>query len=294
VSRSVTRGGSQSTKYLLGSGVAAGVLFLSGCGETADRYNVSNLGVPERDATAQAPGMWDLWLWSWVAAMAVGIIVWGLMFYAVIRYRRRSDNDIPVQTRYNLPLEFFYIVAPVVMCVVFFKWTLEVQDDVLRMDPEPDHTMTIVGQKWSFTFNHNEEAAVDGQTVYEVGTTGTAPTLYLPVDETTEFQLYSPDVIHSFWIPAFMMKLDIVPGRDNKFQVTPTKLGTYDGKCAELCGVYHSRMLFKVKVVSREEYDAYLRKLEAQGNVSEDGPVLGGELIGTVIGKESAEEEDGE
>ena len=89
-----------------------------------------------------------------------------------------------------------------------------------------------------------------------------------------QFNLYSPDVIHSFGIPGFLMKMDVVPGRFNHYQVTPDTIGEYRGKCYELCGDYHSRMLFNVSVVSAEDYDAYLQDLQEQGFESET-PVLG-------------------
>ena len=86
-------------------------------------------------------------------------------------------------------------------------------------------------------------------------------------------QLHSPDVIHSFWVPAFLFKMDVIPGRDNHFRFTPTREGKFEGRCAELCGVYHSRMLFNVEVVSADEYADYLKKLQDDGNI---GPALGG------------------
>ena len=100
----------------------------------------------------------------------------------------------------------------------------------------------------------------------------------LPVDKTVEFKLHSPDVIHDFGVPGFLERMDVIPGpvsQDNHFQVTPTVIGDYRGKCYELCGVYHSRMLFNVKVVSEADFQAYLQQLQAQGNVS-DQPLLGG------------------
>ena len=87
------------------------------------------------------------------------------------------------------------------------------------------------------------------------------PTLVLPVDKTVTFKLHSPDVIHDFGVPGFLEKMDVIPGPkadDNQFSVTPTVEGTYRGKCYELCGVYHSRMLFNVKIVSEADYEAYL------------------------------------
>ncbi|MEI2775284.1 MAG: hypothetical protein V9G19_04790 [Tetrasphaera sp.] len=88
----------------------------------------------------------------------------------------------------------------------------------------------------------------------------------MPVNKRVEFQLTANDVIHSFWVPVFLQKLDMIPGRVNSFQVVPTRTGTFAGKCAELCGAYHSRMLFNLKVVTQAEYDQHIADLKAQGN----------------------------
>jgi cytochrome c oxidase subunit 2 len=178
------------------------------------------------------------------------------------------------------------------MVLVFFFFTVQTQNDVLASaseSGEADHEINVVGQQWSWTFNYLEEDAVDGQDVYTVGTTAEIPTLVLPVDESVNVNLSSPDVIHSFWVPAFLFKMDVVPGRDNSFSFTPTREGTFVGKCAELCGVYHSRMLFNVEVVSAEEYDQYLQDLEEAGNV---GRPAGGEDATTQSGREDQVQDD--
>jgi cytochrome c oxidase subunit 2 len=247
---------------------------LTACSEK-DRHEWANLAMPD-PATEQAHHTFLLWRWAWVAALATGAVVWGLIFYASWRFRRRSDDEIPIQTRYNLPLEIFYTIAPIIMVIVFFAHTVKVQDTVLDDTVEPDHTIEVVGQQWSWTFNYTDEDAVGGQNVYTSGTATTIPTLYLPVGETTRFNLHSPDVIHDFGIPGFLMKMDVIPGRVNHYAITPTTIGDYRGKCYELCGVYHSRMLFNVRVVSKADYEQYLKDQIAAGYVS-DEPLKGGE-----------------
>jgi cytochrome c oxidase subunit 2 len=285
--------------------LGATMLVLTGCGGDAwDRDQWANLAMPDR-ASAQGPYTYELWKWAWVAAMLTGLIVWGLIFYAVVRFRRRSDDEVPRQTRYNLPLEVFYTIAPVLMCVVFFFHTVRVQDEMTNLDPEPDMTVEVMGQQWTWTFNHgvgeqdptaigdvNDEGEPDyayESYVYASGTGREIPTLVLPVDQTIQFNLHSPDVIHSFGVPAFLTKLDVIPGRVNKLQVTPTVEGTYAGKCYELCGVSHSRMLFNVEVVSQEDYDAYLEELAAAGQEA-DAPVLGGSYVNDQAGLEDDSE----
>ena len=279
------------------------MLVLAGCSE-ADTHQIKNLAMPDR-ATAQGPYTYELWKWAWVAAMVTGVIVWGLIFYAVVKFRRRSDDEVPRQTRYNLPLEVFYTIAPVLMCVVFFFHTVRVQDEVIKIEPEPDLTVEVMGQQWSWTFNYGvgeqDPTATAGEDengepdfayddyVYFSGTGRDIPTLYLPVDQTIQFNLHSPDVIHDFGVPSFLVKMDVIPGRVNKLQVTPTVEGTYAGKCYELCGVSHSRMLFNVEVVSQAEYDAYLAELAEAGNTA-DSPLLGGSYVRDQVGLEDDSE----
>ncbi|HEX6249772.1 MAG TPA: cytochrome c oxidase subunit II [Nocardioidaceae bacterium] len=270
--------------------VPLGLMALGAC-SAEDQDQIGRLAMPEI-ATDRGGFIDTLWRYGWLAAMIVGVLVWGLMFYAAFKFRRRSDDEIPVQTRYNLPIEVLYTIVPVIIVIVFFFFTVQTQNDVLAEASEggeTDHTIKVVGQKWSWTFNYMEEDAVGGETVYTAGTPAELPTLVLPVDETVTVELSSPDVIHSFWVPSFLMKMDVIPGRDNSFQFTPTREGTYAGKCAELCGTYHSRMLFNVEVVDRETYDDHLRDLEEQGNV---GVVLGGEDANTQAGREDAVHDD--
>ncbi|RNL80372.1 cytochrome c oxidase subunit II [Nocardioides marmorisolisilvae] len=250
-------------------------------------------------ATKEAQGMFDLWLWSWLAAIITGVIVWGLIFYCVVRYRRRSESEIPVQTRYNLPIEIFYTVAPVMMVIVFFFFTVQTQDDVLHApkdltaaNAKADLNVTVVGQQWSWTFNYAKGSSVidglpaDKHALWESGTTANRPTLWLVKGQSVSFDLFSPDVIHSFWVPAFLFKMDVVPGRQaqNHFTLTPDRSGTFDGRCAELCGVYHSRMLFNVKVTDQASFDQHMQELKDKGNV---GMNLGGSQVTTVAGLKS-------
>ena len=136
--------------------------------------------------------------------------------------------------------------------------------------------MNVVGYRWSWTFNY-----VDAQT-YDVGSPAQLPTLWLPVKSTVQFQLTSPDVIHDFWVPAFLEKRDIIPGKMNVYDLTLTREGTFRGKCAELCGTYHSRMLFNVKVVSQADFDAHMQLLKDLGQTGQ----INGKVLTNVTGKQ--------
>ncbi len=269
------------------------LLFLSGCSVDEDS-DVNRLAMPV-PASEEAQHTFDLWAWAWLAAMIVGVIVWGLMFYVAVKYRRRGEAEIPIQTRYNLPIEIFYTVAPVMMVIVFFFFTVDTQDKVLHgsgdlatANSEAPVNVTIVGQKWSWTFNYTKGSDVIGsdKALWEAGTPNQIPTLWLVEGQKVSFDLYSPDVIHSFWVPNFLFKMDVVPGREssNHFILTPDRAGTYDGRCAELCGTYHSRMLFNVKVTDQASFDAHMQDLRDQENIGPNIPGIEDSQIAGLFG----------
>jgi cytochrome c oxidase subunit 2 len=264
----MTRTSGAGKKALLGLGVVAGVALLSGC--TANEAFFFDLPEP---ATAEAPIIQNLWNGSWIAAWGVGIVTWGLMIWAIVAYRRRRINEVPEQTKYNVPIEMLYTIVPLIMILGLFWFTAKDQSEILTMSDDQSQTVNVVGFRWSWAFNYLDED------VYSLGMPSDSqmisqdpaiaelqmPVLVLPVDEKVRFELTSPDVIHSFWVPSFLFKMDIIPGKTNAFELTPDKIGTFAGKCAELCGTYHSQMLFNVKVVDRAEFNTYMAELRAKG-----------------------------
>ena len=262
------------------AGLAA--MTLSGCSQaTVEQWG--RWGLPEA-ASDRAPYIGDLWNGAWIASMIIGVFVWGLMGWVLLRYRRKSDDHVPRQTRYNVPLEILYTLVPFLIIGVLFFFTVQSQNGVLAKETtRPVHTINVVAQKWSWTFNYMEaDNASVGAIVHEAGTLDRIADLYLPVNKPVRFNLQSSDVNHSFWIPEFYFKLDAIPGHPNSFDATPTKEGLYLGKCAELCGTYHAAMIFNVHVVSEAEFYAHLNELEAAGNTGEitvpsfvvNGPVI--------------------
>ncbi|WP_447925268.1 aa3-type cytochrome oxidase subunit II [Georgenia muralis] len=233
----------------------------------------------ERGLTDRTAGLIDLWNGSWVAALVVGVLVWGLTIWVVVAYRRRkNDPELPVQLRYHVPLELMYTVVPILMIGTLFFFSTRVTGEFQDTAAEPDLEIEVYGKQWSWDFNYlSEDVYASGGRIALTGEAGveeTLPTLYLPVDETVEFTLRSRDVAHSFWIPAFLYKLDILPGRVNTFQVTPQQEGTFSGKCAELCGEFHSEMLFNVAVVDRATFDDQMDQLRAAGQTGRLGEEL--------------------
>lgn len=271
----------------LAAAVVLAVL-LSACSPVADN-DIERLALPVAASDRSQP-VWDLWLGAWIAVLVVFVLVFGLIVYASVRYRRRSDDEVPTQVRYNLPLEALYTIAPVVVVAVFFFHTVTSQNEVLEEVENPDHTIQVVGSKWQWAFNYLDEQATQGEDVYDFGTPAQPAELWLPVGESVRFNLTSPDVIHSFWIPEFYFKMDVVPGRENSFDMTPTREGTFTGRCAELCGLYHSRMIFKVNVVSPEEYEAHLQDLVEIGQVGAPAGQKEADTVAGLRGEESGDE----
>lgn len=249
---------------------AAGVLSLAALALSGCAGRVQDGFLP-RSASENGEHVTALWNGAWIAALGVGVVVWGLILWCVVAYRRKKDDTaLPVQLRYNVPMEILYTVIPVFMIAVLFYYTARDEATLLDTSKKPDVVVNVVGKKWSWDFNYVNEQTFESGTQAELtgqpGAEKTLPTLYLPVNKRVEFVLTARDVIHSFWVPAFLQKLDMIPGRVNRFQVVPTEVGDFKGKCAELCGAYHSQMLFNVKVVDQAAYEAHIAQLKAQGN----------------------------
>lgn len=222
-----------------------------------------------------------LWVTSWIVLLAVGVVTWGLTIWAVVVYRRRKgQTGLPVQLRYNMPIEIFYTIVPLILVIGFFAFTARDQAAIEQPYDDPDETIQVYGKQWAWDFNYVDEdvysPGIQGQ--YREGgdaagslVESEVPTLYLPVGKKIKIQLDARDVIHSFWVVDFLYKKDMIPGKTNYMYVTPLKEGTYSGKCAELCGEYHSAMLFNVKVVSQSEYDGYIQSLRDAGQTGQLG-----------------------
>jgi len=270
---SQNRTGSRRTKITTITGLAlAGALVLTGCSSEVEKGWLPT----ERGTTNHTDRIMDLWVNSWIAALAVGIITWGLLVWCIIAYRRRKGTvGFPRQLSYNLPLEVFYLAIPLFMVLVFFYFTDRDQQAIDDRSKPADVVVDVRGKQWAWDFNYKKGSVVS-EDLHEAGVqahlTGNTidkdklPTLYLPVGKSVDLELNSRDVIHSFWVPAFLQKRDMIPGKTNYIRLTPTKEGTYDGKCAELCGEYHSEMLFRVKVVSEAEFQAHMEQLRQSGN----------------------------
>jgi len=192
--------------------------------------------------TQQGTVILHMWQGSWIAAWAVGIVVWGGILWAIIFHRKRGNQQLPQQVRYNLPIEILYTVLPFIMVGVLFYFTARDENYIDRLPKHPALTVNVTGFQWSWEFQY-PQFRVTGQNgtsqpVTETGamwsptaTVQHLPVLEIPTGETVQFNLTSIDVIHAFWIVPFEFKRDVVPGFANHFAVTPIKTGQFIGRC---------------------------------------------------------------
>ncbi|WP_248488825.1 cytochrome c oxidase subunit II [Tsukamurella sp. PLM1] len=287
---------------------------LAGC--SADE--VMRFGWPE-GVTPEARSMTELWSWSVVAALIMGVLVWALTFWTITFHRRKADSpDFPRQTAYNVPLELLYTAVPFLIIAVLFYFTVVVQTKVEKIEDNPGVTVDVTAFQWNWRFAYRE-VTIDGKKItlerenpygkqpdiaklneeaakqkehghIEVqpergpnhgrfqeirdylkfseveiqGSTAEIPVLVLPTNTRIQFDLASADVVHSFYVPQFAFKRDVMPNpkqnhTQNKFQVSEIeRTGSFVGRCAEMCGDYHSMMNFEIRAVSPENFSKYI------------------------------------
>jgi cytochrome c oxidase subunit 2 len=257
------RGSKHSAKALRYGALAVSLLALAGC---SPNDTFTRMGFPD-PVTTQGAVTLSLWQGSWIAGLLVGAVVWGMIVWAVIFHRKRGDK-LPPQVRYNMPIEILYTVVPFVLIAVLFYYTAKDENTVDAIPSNPAVTVNVVGFQWSWEFQYPQyKVTTDGQ-MWNPSETNAQnendlPLLVIPEGESVNFNLTSTDVIHAFWVPEFLFKRDVVPGHPNHFSVTATKTGTYIGHCSELCGLYHSRMLFTLKIVTPAQFKTWIAQEQA-------------------------------
>ncbi|MFD4193253.1 MULTISPECIES: aa3-type cytochrome oxidase subunit II [Amycolatopsis] len=243
----------------------AGLVALLATGCSGDE--VLRFGWPV-GVTKESEDMRVLWTWSVIAALVVGVIVWGLIFWSVAFHRKKKTDgpgDLPRQFQYNVPLELFCVVLPLVMVCVLFFFTATTESKVLAEEPDPDVTVDVIAFQWNWEFDYpSAPKDANGQVIKTVGSSSEIPILVLPVGKRIQYNLRSADVIHSFWVPEFHFKRDVFPdpeknNQDPSFQNTIDRTGAFVGRCAELCGTYHSGMNFEVRALPADQFDRYIQ-----------------------------------
>ncbi len=228
-----------------------------------------------RGATTQAQTEFKLWSWMTIAGLVVAVLVWGLILWSVIAYRRRDPDHMPRQFHGNRIIEIIYTVLPLIIVGVIFFYTVVDENKIDALVTHPAVTIKVTGFQWGWSFQYLNSA---GKPIALVETAQARPSALagnpmspeypqfeLPVNETTRIVLVSNDVVHTFYIPSFNFGRYALPGVTNHFDFTPVQLGVFPGHCAQYCGLYHSEMLFSVKVVRPGAFQSWLSATSALG-----------------------------
>jgi cytochrome c oxidase subunit 2 len=188
------------------------------------------------------------------------LTIFGAIFYFAIRYRRRSDQELPHVIHGSLSLEIMWSVIPFGLTMIMFTWGAAI---FFRESRPPDDALPIyvVGKQWMWKLQHPE-----GQR--EINE------LHIPLGRAVKLTLTSEDVIHSFFVPAFRTKQDAVPGRYSTTWFKPTKAGKYHLFCAEYCGTNHSGMIGWIYVMEPQDYQVWLSGGATEGSLADNGQKL--------------------
>ncbi len=194
------------------------------------------------------------WLYGlfMIAAAVVFAIVAGLIGWSILRYRADDAVGLPPQTRANIPLEVVWWALPTLLVVVLIIATTGVLARIDAPPPEEALVVEVDGFQWGWRFTYPEA----GVTV--TGNATDPPRIRLPLNRPITFVLRSADVVHSFYVPAFLVKRDNVPGQENRLTLTITEEATYGGQCGEFCGLLHEGMGFEIDAVQPDEFEAWL------------------------------------
>jgi cytochrome c oxidase subunit 2 len=249
-------------------------LILAACATRTDDRPTSDSGLPGvlpgHIVTEQGRQAADLYLPVFIIAVIVFLLVEGLLLFAAIRFRRsKHDDSLPAQTHGNNRLELLWTIIPAIVVTGMFVASTSVLMRVEATSDEPAVTVDVSGFQWQWTFEYPAE----GLSYTGAGDVG--PEMVLPVGEPVLFRLQALDVIHSFYVPQFFRKLDVVPGRVNQFEVTITEQGTFGGQCAEFCGLAHDAMYFTVRAVDRASYDQWVAEEQAKAQATPEPPPSG-------------------
>ncbi len=226
--------------------------------------------LPPDPVTETGKDVFNLYLLVLALAAIVFVGVEGFLLYAIFRYRRQPGDDVlPEQLHGNNTVEVIWTAIPTVIVFILFTFSVITLGEVEARSEEPGVTIEVEGFQWQWTFRYPE----GGQ---QTGTLGDPPTLYVPTNEPVRLVLSSIDVNHSFYVPQFLIKRDLIDfggnRENNELEFVVSEEGTYAGQCAEFCGTAHAEMTFQVEAQSREKFDETMAALAAG-----EEPTTGGE-----------------
>lgn len=204
---------------------------------------------------------YNLFFWLMVSVCgSVGTGIAAFLIYSAWRYRRKNPNELPPQIANYLPAEALWIGIPTLLFIGMFLWGVKLYFDIER-PPDDAQEVYVVAKQWMWKIQH-----VDG--AREINE------LHVPVGQAIELRMISQDAIHSFWVPDFRIKQDVLPGRYTSIWFRATRPGAYHLFCAEYCGTNHSQMKGWIYALSPEDYDKWLKQGGAEGSLADTGEKL--------------------
>jgi cytochrome c oxidase subunit 2 len=220
-------------------------------------------GCAQQGVSTQGQDIHDLYVRIAILALPVFVGVEAFLLWCVVRYRKRDDRPAPQDAGSGRVLAVFFAI-PIAIIAVLFPFGEQTLGYVQHRDKNPAVTINVEAFQWEWTFNYVDEGLV------EAGKTLVKPAVMeVPVGQTIHIHLTSRDVMHEFYVPALLFMRNALPGHPNDFDFTPTVPGTYQGQCAEFCGLWHSKMTFVLKVVPQADYVAWVQSGKAAAlNVS--------------------------
>ena len=222
------------------------MFLLAGCSLDGEQSTFSPVGPVAQDQL-------DLFMWTWYLSIPVMLLVFGVLAFVIVRYRRRKgDDSIPGQTHGNVLLEVIWTTVPVIIVILVAVPTVRsifaYQSYVEAGDG--DVAINVVGHQWWWSFEYPQYGFT------------TANEIHVPVGSKMVLDLDSADVLHAFWVPRIGGKVDLIPNQSNQLWLQADEEGVFHGQCAELCLGAHAYMRFRVVVESQEEFDAWVEQFQ--------------------------------
>ena len=205
--------------------------------------------------TEQGSKIYTLYNVVLAIAVLIGVGVIGMILLSCVRYRKQpGDDTMPPQTHGNTTFEIIWTAIPTVIVLALFGMSFATIRAIDKPSGNHAAIIEVRGYQWSWTFDYGTNAA-GTRVLVRAPDNRSEPEMVVPVGEKVHVEQRSDNVMHSFFVPAFLFKRDLIPGKANGFDITVTSAGVYHGQCAELCGTDHAKMTFKVRAISRAEFD---------------------------------------
>ncbi len=227
-------------------------------------------------ASTQADPIDTLWDVLLIVSVPIFVLVQAVVLYCVWKFRMRPGQELqdgpPIHG--NTRLEVVWTVIPAVLILGLCTYAYFVLEDIEEAQAN-EWRINVTGQQFTWTFEYPKEIT-GGEPIRSAQ-------LYVPVDQPVHFHVRAQDVLHDFWVPAWRMKIDAVPGLTSRVRMTPNKLGRYSVVCAELCGIGHAYMRQTAHVLSREDFDAWVKSKQERGGTAGGGAAGGEEIDGKTL-----------